>query len=209
MQELEYENLDASDINYLKCEFLVNKYFPDGFNLDAEMKVIKQQEQMKRLEEDVNEKTKSVQLAREEANLNGQKEYKKKERELQEQKRKLETLKASVLIEREGKGQEKEKKSTIEIHEETFIPAREQIKQLVEKSKENARELDEIHKFKKIREEEKNFEREKKARLQHNSSHRQQYQSQQSASIRPATTGVEKNYQISLTQGLDSIYSQY
>ena len=71
----------------------------------------------------------------------------------------------NIQVEREGKGQEKEKKATIEIHEETFIPAREEIKQLVEKSKENARELDEIHKFKKMREDEKNFEREKKARL--------------------------------------------
>ena len=58
----------------------------------------------------------------------------------------------NIQVEREGKGQEKEKKATIEIHEETFIPAREEIKQLVEKSKENARELDEIHKFKKMHE---------------------------------------------------------
>ena len=40
MQELEYEHLDDHDINRIKCEFLVKKYFPDGFDFDKEMKVI-------------------------------------------------------------------------------------------------------------------------------------------------------------------------
>ena len=40
MQELESENLDKVEKNRVKCEFLVNKYFPDGFDFDKEMKII-------------------------------------------------------------------------------------------------------------------------------------------------------------------------
>lgn len=50
---------------------------------------------------------------------------------------------------------------TIEIHEETFISAKKEINLLVEKSKENNRELEEMHKFKKMKEDEK-IDREKR-----------------------------------------------
>jgi len=42
MQELESENLDPQEKKRVKCEFLVNKYFPDGFDYEKEMKIISQ-----------------------------------------------------------------------------------------------------------------------------------------------------------------------